>query len=110
MKILALCLFSAWSTDLTAHDPIVYGNNTCYMSTAYFPTTDLEAMLPESMTIPDEATMAKYYPDAVPQAGMHPFMMSFCHGSGIHDKFTKINVPSQEELMFVFPVMYNKGN
>ena len=34
-------------------------------------------------------------------------MLSFCHGSKIHDVFTKIDVPQQEELMFVFPVMYN---
>ena len=35
-----------------------------------------------------------------------PFMLSFCHGSNIHDVFTEINVPEQEEIMFVFPVMY----
>ena len=39
--------------------------------------------------------------------GQHPFMLSFCHGADIHDVFTGINVPEQEELMFVFPVSYN---
>ena len=37
---------------------------------------------------------------------MHPFLLSFCHGAQIHDTITKVNVPEQEELMFVFPVTY----
>ena len=40
--------------------------------------------------------------------GMHPFMLSFCHGADIHDVFTGIDVPEQEELMFVFPVYYKE--
>merc|ERR1712039_228204 len=42
--------------------------------------------------------------------GQHSMMMSFCHGYGIHDVFTNINVPSQQELMFVFPVMYKESD
>ncbi len=38
-------------------------------------------------------------------AGQHPIMLSFCHGSQIHDVFTQRDVPEQEELMFIFPVM-----
>jgi len=51
--------------------------------------------------------MKKTYPDTKVVEGQHPFMLSFCHGKNIHDVMTKIDVPQQEELMFVFPVMYN---
>mgnify|MGYP006111798073 CR=1 FL=1 len=54
--------------------------------------------------------MKNTYPDTAIVPGHHPFMLSFCHGSKIHDIFTKIDVPEQEELMFVFPVMYNNTN
>ena len=58
------------------------------------------------MSIPDADIMSKYYDDVAVVDGMHPFMLSFCHGAQIHDMKTKVNVPEQEELMFVFPVMY----
>jgi len=86
--------------------PLVVGDNTCYMVQAYFPKDDLDAMLPDHLAIPDDATMTRYYPDTKLKDDAHPFMLSFCHGSNIHDVFTKINVPEQEEIMFLFPVIY----
>ena len=83
-------------------DPVVVGNNSCYMVQGYYPRDELEAILPAYMTIPDINIMSENYPDAKLVAGMHPFMLSFCHGSNVHDVFTHINVPQQEELMFVF--------
>eukprot|EP00485_Elphidium_margaritaceum_P003797 CAMPEP_0202707798 /NCGR_PEP_ID=MMETSP1385-20130828/20078_1 /ASSEMBLY_ACC=CAM_ASM_000861 /TAXON_ID=933848 /ORGANISM="Elphidium margaritaceum" /LENGTH=203 /DNA_ID=CAMNT_0049366587 /DNA_START=236 /DNA_END=847 /DNA_ORIENTATION=+ len=50
--------------------------------------------------------MAEIYPDTEQVKGQHPFMMSFCHGANISDTLTHHPVPQQEELMFVFPVIY----
>jgi hypothetical protein len=91
---------------MPSFDPIVTGHNSCYMAQAYFPRTALEAILPEHLAIPDDDTMARYYPETELQADTHPFMLSFCHGSDIHDAYTNMNVPEQEEIMFVFPVIY----
>ena len=110
MVPILLLFISAKSFELGDHDPVVYGNNTCYMATAYYPTSDLEDILPKYMSIPDADIMREKYPDMAAIEGHHPFMMSFCHGENIHDKFTKVNVPQQNELMFVFPVIYNKGD
>ena len=85
--------------------PVVYGNNTCYMAQGYYPKEELMAILPANMTIPDDSLMEEKYKSATVD-GKHPFMLSFCHGAGIHDKFTGLDVPEQEELMFVFPVIY----
>ena len=74
-------------------DPVVVGNNTCYMAQGYYPTEQLESILPNKMSIPDEQTMREAYPDTKLVEGQHPFMLSFCHGSKIHDVFTKIDVP-----------------
>jgi hypothetical protein len=87
-------------------EPLVAGNNTCLMVQAYFPKTSLNAMLPNHLTIPDDATMTAFYPGTQLRADEHPFMLSFCHGSEIHDLITETNLPEQEELMFVFPVVY----
>lgn len=89
-----------------AFDPMVAGNNSCFMVQAYFPKATLTAILPEQLTIPDDATMAKHYPETELNADAHPFMLSFCHGAKIHDLQTNMNVPEQEEIMFVFPVFY----
>ena len=108
--LISLFLFcSVRATEFGAHNPIVYGNNTCYMAQAYYPKKSLEDILPPHMSIPNEETMNFFYPGAKPVDGMTPFLMSFCYGENIHDKFTKINVPNQNELMFVFPVIYNNG-
>jgi len=45
------------------------------------------------MSIPDAEIMKEKYHDAPLVDGMHPFMLSFCHGKDIHDVFTKIDVP-----------------
>ena len=87
-------------------DPLVVGDNTCYVVRAYFPKDALTAMLPEKLTIPDDDTMAMYYPDTTLKVDAHPFMINLCHGSDIHDVFTEISVPEQEEIMFLFPVIY----
>lgn len=92
---------------LNPFDPIVEGNNTCYMATGYFPKDKLEPILPHKMTLPSDALMKQFYPDTELIEGQHPFMLSFCHGAFIHDVYTKINVPQQEELMFVFPIYYD---
>ena len=86
-------------------EPVVYGNNTCYMVQGYYPKAELEAWLPANMTIPDDATMQANY-DYEPIEGQHPFMLQFCHCAHIHDKFTMKDLPEQEELMFLFPVTF----
>ena len=88
-------------------DPIVVGNNTCYMAQGYYPTHELENILPDRMTIPSKDDMELLYPDTEIVEGYHPFMLSFCHGAYVHDIITKKNVPQQEELMFVFPIKYD---
>ena len=95
---------------IASFDPIVTGHNSCYMAQAYFPRRALEAILPEHLAIPDDETMAKYYPETELHTHSHPFMLSFCHGSGIHDVYTNMNVPEQEEIMFVFPVIYTHSD
>jgi hypothetical protein len=85
---------------------VVGDNNTCYMIQAYFPKDALNAMLPDKLTIPDDATMARYYPDTKLKVDGHPFMINLCHSSNIHDVYTNISVPEQEEIMFLFPVIY----
>lgn len=92
---------------LNPFDPIVVGNNTCYMATGYYPKDALENILPDKMTIPSDTDMKTLYPDTELVDGQHPFMLSFCHGAFVHDIITHKNVPQQEELMFVFPVMYD---
>ena len=91
-------------------DTLVVGKNNCYMIQAYFPKDELSALLPRRLTIPDDDIMAEYYPKTELKKDAHPFMMSFCHGSDIHDVHTKMRVPEQEELMFLFPVMYKHRN
>ncbi|MCU0691388.1 MAG: hypothetical protein MUF54_08300 [Polyangiaceae bacterium] len=86
--------------------PLVAGHNSCSMVQAYFPKAILTEMLPGHLSIPDDATMTAVYPGTKLEAGKHPFMLSFCHGSQIHDLITETNLPEQEELMFVFPVVY----
>ena len=100
------CQDDRQSAALDPFDPLVVGENVCYMVQAYFPKDALNALLPNRLTIPDDATMTRYYPDTELKVDAHPFVMSFCHGSNIHDVFTEINVPEQEEIMFVFPVSY----
>ncbi len=86
--------------------PFLYGKNACYMVQAYFPKDALNAILPNKLSIPDDATMLSHYPDTMLKADAHPFTISFCHGSEIHDMFTNIYLPEQEEILFLFPVMY----
>lgn len=91
---------------MTSLKPMVTGHNNGFMTQAFFPRAALEAMLPEHLAIPDDATMARYYPGIGLDSDTHPFMLSFCHGSGIHDVYTNVSVPQQQEIMFVFPVTY----
>ena len=92
---------------LNPFDPIVVGNNTCYMATGYYPKEDLQRVLPDRMTIPSNDQMRILYPETELIEGQHPFMLSFCHGSNVHDIHTKIPVPEQEELMFIIPILYD---
>ncbi len=82
------------------------GNNDCYMMQAYFPKAILKEILPKDLELPKDVDMKLYYPETELKEGFHPFIASFCHGSDIHDVLTKQSVPEQEELMFLFPVVY----
>ncbi len=82
------------------------GNNNCYMMQAYFPKDILAEMLPEKLTLPEDVDMKAYYPETELRNETLPFIASFCHGSEIHDILTNKSVPEQEELMFLFPVVY----
>ena len=44
-------------------DPVVTGNNSCYMAQGYYPISDLQAILPDEMTIPDQDVMKANYPE-----------------------------------------------
>jgi hypothetical protein len=92
--------------DPEALPPFVGGDNDCFMIQAYFPREALQEMLPPGLTIPDASVMEASFPDVAFRAESHPFMLSFCHGSNIHDVLTRLDVPVQEEIMFVFPVEY----
>ncbi len=94
------------SKQFDFYNTLLVGKSASYMFQAYFPKDALNAILPDNLSIPDDTTMAKYYPDTELRADAHPFMMNFSRGSNIHDVFTKINVPEQEELMFLIPVIY----
>jgi len=96
--------------EIAQFEPFVVGNNNGYMIQAYFPKHVLEEMLPNRLSIPDNATMAAYFPGTPLYDDVLPFMASFCHGSEIHDIWTNINVPEQEEIMFLFPVIYTHTN
>jgi len=54
---------SSFDNPLNPFDPIVVGNNTCYMSTGYYPKEDLTKILPDLMTIPSDEQMHGLYPD-----------------------------------------------
>ena len=89
------CLASTLPDDLELSDfePYVEGNNRCYMSQGFFPVETLEGILPKHFSVPDADTMNEHYSDVAVVEGMHPFLLSFCHGAEIHDMRTKINVP-----------------
>lgn len=80
------------------------------MAQAYFPRSLLETILPGHLSIPDDETMSRYYPETELRTDGLPFLLSFCHGSGIHDVHTKVNVPDQQEIMCVLPVTYTHGD
>ncbi len=105
-SFLFLLIFSLLIGCDNKYEVLLEGNNDCYMIQAYFPTETLNDMLPNHLTIPDAATMQTHYPDTELKDGEHPFLASFSHGSNIHDIITKQNVPEQEEIMFLFPVIY----
>ena len=98
-------MFSTYIFGRDPHAPLLYGNNTCYQAVAYYPKDELMKILPNNMTIPEDSLMETEF-EVESVDGHHPFMMAFCHGWGIHDKFTKLNLPEQEELYPMFPVMY----
>ena len=41
----------------------------------------------------EKEILKELYPETEFIEGMHPFMLSFCHGADIHDVFTGIDVP-----------------
>ena len=89
-------------------DPVVEGDNRCFMAISHVDREVLSRKLPSGLSVPDEATLRNAFPEIEIEQGKVPFMLSFCHGSNCHDIFTRMNVPEQEELMFVFPVLYKR--
>lgn len=89
----------------TPHDAILTGNNTSHMVTGYFPSRELEKILPQAMSIPPDEVMAAKYPTAKKIAGMHPFMMMFSNCNNVHDVMTEIELRSYREHFPLFPVI-----
>jgi hypothetical protein len=104
MAVLVFSLLIGCSVPL--HPPFLEGDHKGYFLQAYFPKDVLNDILPDNLTIPDNATMAKYYPDTKLLEGAHPFIIAPSHGKNIHDLITRLSVPEQEEITFLFPVIY----
>lgn len=102
-------LYSVNAGPKPYHKPFVTGKNSCYMAQAYFPKNILQRILPHSLSVPSNHILQSFYPGTPLQENSIPFMMSFCHGREIQDVWTKKSVPVQEEIMFVFPVIYRQN-
>lgn len=87
----------------------VVGDNSCYMAVVWMNETKIRFMLPDSMAlIPDNIRKEIFQVEKnLQNDDTYPILLSFCHGKNIHDVLSEINVPEQEEIMIVIPVMYN---
>jgi hypothetical protein len=92
--------------ERTPHDPILTGNNVSYMTVGYYPSEELEKILPQTMSIPPDEVMTREYPTVEKIEGMHPFTMMFSNCRNVHDVMTEIELRPYKELMFFVPVIY----
>jgi hypothetical protein len=92
--------------ERTPHDPILTGNNVSYMTVGYYPSEELEKILPRAMSIPPDEVMTREYPTVEKMEGMHPFTMMFSNCNNVHDVMTEIELRPYKELMFFIPVIY----
>ncbi len=72
------------------HDTFLTGNNVAYMVLAYFPTRELEKLLPATMSIPSDQVMAEKYPSVEKIEGMHPFMIQLSKCHDVHDRSKRL--------------------
>ncbi|MGV7222754.1 MAG: hypothetical protein ACQ9MH_14655 [Nitrospinales bacterium] len=91
---------------LRMHDPFISGKNQSYFVTGFIPLEQLKKLLPENMSIPSDAVMAKEYPTMGKINGMHPILLLFSRCYHVHDVITKIEIRPYLELLFYFPVVY----
>jgi len=96
--------------ERTPHDPVLTGNNLSYMALGYYPTEELEKILPQAMSIPSDEIMAKKYPTAKKIEGMHPFMFMFSNCNNVHDVMTEMKLRSYREHFPLFPVIYTHAD
>ena len=94
----------------TPHDDILEGNNSSYIALGYFPSDDLEKILPRGMSVPSGSLMARAYPTVKKLEGRHPFTLLFSNCRNVHDVLTEIQLRPYRELMFFLPVSYRHGN
>jgi hypothetical protein len=94
----------------TPHDAILAGNNTSYLAVGYFPSEELEKILPRAMSIPSAEVMASAYPAVKKIEGMHPFTLMFSNCNDVHDVMTEIKLRPYRELMFFIPVTCTHEN
>jgi hypothetical protein len=96
--------------NLKPHDPMLAGDNSSYIVIGHYPTSELEKILPEAMSIPSDEIMAQQYPTAKKVEGMHPFTMMFSNCNNVHDVMTEMELRSYREHFPLFPVIYkHKG-
>ncbi len=88
------------------HDPVITGDYRANMALAYFPTEELERLLPPAMSIPSDKVMAEKYPTLKKIEGMHPFLLQGSMGNNVHPLSYPSDLPTYEEIMFYFPVIY----
>jgi len=88
------------------HDPVLIGTYHANMALAYFPTKEVEKLLPRGMSIPSERVMAEKYPTVKKIEGMHPFLLQGATGIDVHPLNEDSDWPVYEEIMFYFPVVY----
>jgi hypothetical protein len=91
------------------HDTILTGHNVSYLAIGYYPKQALEKILPRTMSIPSDRTMAEKFPTVGPVADMHPFLLMFSKCYNVHDVMTEIELRTYKELMFYFPVTVTHG-
>lgn len=106
MKVLTL-LMATFIGGVQARHDFVGGNNTCYTAVHWADKSAVQKLLPEGMTFPERSQLVDVMQDTtVDYDQVHPMILSFCNGTDIHDFITKKDVPQQEEIMFIFPVVY----
>ena len=66
---------------LDPFNPVLVGDNECYIIRAYFPKDILNDILPGRLSIPGDDVMSQNYPGTTLKENEHPFAMFFCHGS-----------------------------